>query len=156
MSGVRCAAAALYKELEQHVLIYKYLVAGVPVPPDLRLPIRRGFDSLASHFYQLYNALQISTGPPGRYPRPTTTMTKVWKHGHLPDFLKLDSGLPRSRPYKVIADVGVDPAWECLVKDSPDLRAAIEDVQEYSACFGCQTKIPWLGEVRLSWVTLAY
>ena len=58
MSGARWAArlatftVAQYEELEQHALIYKYLVAGVPVPPDLRLPIHRGFDSLASHFYQ--------------------------------------------------------------------------------------------------------
>lgn len=43
--------AAQYEELEQQALIYKYLVAGVPVPPDLLLPIRRGFDSLASRFY---------------------------------------------------------------------------------------------------------
>ncbi|XP_044407474.1 growth-regulating factor 3 isoform X4 [Triticum aestivum] len=57
MSGTRWATrpatftAAQYEELEQQALIYKYLVAGVPVPPDLRLPIRRGFDSLASCFY---------------------------------------------------------------------------------------------------------
>ncbi|XP_020164180.1 growth-regulating factor 3 [Aegilops tauschii subsp. strangulata] len=58
MSGARWAAmrpatftAAQYQELEQQALIYKYLVAGVPVPPDLLLPIRRGFDSLASRFY---------------------------------------------------------------------------------------------------------
>jgi hypothetical protein len=42
---------ALYEELEQQVLIYKYLVAGVPVPPDLVVPIRRGLDSLATRFY---------------------------------------------------------------------------------------------------------
>ena len=43
--------AAQYEELEHQALIYKYLVAGVPVPPDLLLPIRRGFDSLAARFY---------------------------------------------------------------------------------------------------------
>ena len=48
MSGVRWAArpapftAAQYEELEHQALIYKYLVAGVPVLPDL-LPIYRGF-----------------------------------------------------------------------------------------------------------------
>nr|TKW41106.1 hypothetical protein SEVIR_1G292200v2 [Setaria viridis] len=42
---------AQYEELEQQALIYKYLVAGVPVPPDLVLPIRRGLDSLATRFY---------------------------------------------------------------------------------------------------------
>ena len=39
---------AQYEELEQQALIYKYLVAGVPVPPDLVLPIRRGLDALAT------------------------------------------------------------------------------------------------------------
>ena len=49
MSGGRWAArpapftAAQYEELEHQALIYKYLVAGVPVPQDLLLPIRRGF-----------------------------------------------------------------------------------------------------------------
>ncbi|KAL5215450.1 hypothetical protein ABZP36_006851 [Zizania latifolia] len=54
MGGARWAAsftAAQYEELEQQALIYKYLVAGVPVPPDLLLPIRRGLDSLTSRFY---------------------------------------------------------------------------------------------------------
>ncbi|KAL6843778.1 hypothetical protein ACP4OV_026349 [Aristida adscensionis] len=36
--------AAQYEELEHQALIYKYLVAGVPVPPDLLIRIRRGFD----------------------------------------------------------------------------------------------------------------
>ncbi|KAF0892300.1 hypothetical protein E2562_014864 [Oryza meyeriana var. granulata] len=61
MMGARWAAAtvarpppftaAQYEELEQQALIYKYLVAGVPVPADLLLPIRRGLDSLATRFY---------------------------------------------------------------------------------------------------------
>ena len=42
---------AQYQELEQQALISKYLVAGVPVPPDLVVPIRRGLDSLATRFY---------------------------------------------------------------------------------------------------------
>ncbi|CAL4884852.1 unnamed protein product [Urochloa decumbens] len=42
---------AQYEELEQQALIYKYLVAGVPVPPDLVVPIRRGLDSLATRLY---------------------------------------------------------------------------------------------------------
>jgi hypothetical protein len=42
---------AQYEELEQQALIYKYMVAGVPVPPDLVVPIRRGLDSLAARFY---------------------------------------------------------------------------------------------------------
>ncbi|VAI42363.1 hypothetical protein VPH35_102951 [Triticum aestivum] len=65
MSGARWAArpatftAAQDEELEQQALIYKYLVAGVPVPPDLRLPIRRGFDSLASCFYHHHARAKI-------------------------------------------------------------------------------------------------
>ncbi|KAK3143799.1 hypothetical protein QOZ80_4AG0305080 [Eleusine coracana subsp. coracana] len=34
---------AQYEELEQQALIYKYLLAGVPVPSDLLLPLRRGY-----------------------------------------------------------------------------------------------------------------
>ncbi|AQK80036.1 putative growth-regulating factor 14 isoform X2 [Zea mays] len=34
--------AAQWAELEQQALIYKYLMAGVPVPPDLLLPVRPG------------------------------------------------------------------------------------------------------------------
>lgn len=51
---------AQYEELEHQALIYKYLVAGVPVPPDLVLPIRRGIESLAAGFY--HNPL-ASTSP---------------------------------------------------------------------------------------------
>ncbi|KAL6911826.1 hypothetical protein ACP4OV_000631 [Aristida adscensionis] len=57
MSGWWAAArpvpftAAQYEELEQQALIYKYLVAGVPVPPDLVVPIRRGLDSVAARYY---------------------------------------------------------------------------------------------------------
>lgn len=43
--------AAQYVELEQQALIYKYLVAGVPVPPDLVVPIRRDLNSLATRLY---------------------------------------------------------------------------------------------------------
>jgi hypothetical protein len=42
---------AQYEELEQQALIYKYLVAGVPMLPDLIFPIRRSLDSLATRFY---------------------------------------------------------------------------------------------------------
>ncbi|KAF7090532.1 hypothetical protein CFC21_093267 [Triticum aestivum] len=52
--------AAQYEELEHQALIYKYLVAGVPVPPDLVLPIRRGIESLAARFY--HNPLAIGYG----------------------------------------------------------------------------------------------
>lgn len=45
--------AAQWRELEHQALIYKYLVAGVPVPDDLLIPIHRSFDS----FYHRYPAL---------------------------------------------------------------------------------------------------
>ncbi|XP_051193154.1 growth-regulating factor 4 [Lolium perenne] len=43
--------AAQHEELQQQALIYKHLVAGVPVPPELVLPIRRGLEALAARFY---------------------------------------------------------------------------------------------------------
>lgn len=45
--------AAQWWELEHQALIYKYLVAGVPVPTDLLIPIHRSFESL----YHRYPAL---------------------------------------------------------------------------------------------------
>ncbi|KMZ74921.1 Growth-regulating factor 4 [Zostera marina] len=51
--GYRGAFTALqWQELEHQALIFKYFMAGVPVPPDLLLPIRKSFDALASRFYQ--------------------------------------------------------------------------------------------------------
>nr|GMC50228.1 growth-regulating factor 4-like isoform X1 [Ipomoea batatas] len=43
--------AVQWQELEHQAMIYKYLVAGVPVPPDLVVPIRRSFDALSSRFF---------------------------------------------------------------------------------------------------------
>ncbi|KAL6861634.1 hypothetical protein ACP4OV_017334 [Aristida adscensionis] len=40
--GAAVFTAAQWSELEQQALIYKYLMAGVPVPPDLLLPFRAG------------------------------------------------------------------------------------------------------------------
>lgn len=40
--------AVQWQELEHQALIYKYLVAGVPVPSDLVLPIRRSFEALSA------------------------------------------------------------------------------------------------------------
>ncbi|KAH6803402.1 growth-regulating factor 5 [Perilla frutescens var. frutescens] len=39
------------KELEQQAMIYKYLVAGLPVPPDLVTPIRHSFEGLPTHIF---------------------------------------------------------------------------------------------------------
>lgn len=41
--------SAQWKELERQAMIYKYMVASVPVPPDLLLPFTHTADSSASH-----------------------------------------------------------------------------------------------------------
>jgi len=38
-----------WQELEHQALIFKYMVAGLPVPPDLVLPIHSSFHSLSSN-----------------------------------------------------------------------------------------------------------
>ncbi|KAL6951864.1 hypothetical protein U1Q18_021615 [Sarracenia purpurea var. burkii] len=43
--------AAQWQELEHQALIYKYLVAGLPVPADLVVPIRRSFESMSARFF---------------------------------------------------------------------------------------------------------
>ncbi|XP_042020352.1 growth-regulating factor 4-like isoform X1 [Salvia splendens] len=40
-----------WKELEQQAMIYKYMVAGLPVPPDLVTPIRHSFEGLYAHLF---------------------------------------------------------------------------------------------------------
>ncbi|KAG5139075.1 hypothetical protein AAZX31_12G014200 [Glycine max] len=40
-----------WQELEHQALIFKYMVAGLPVPPDLVLPIQKSFDSTLSHAF---------------------------------------------------------------------------------------------------------
>ncbi|CAK7333697.1 unnamed protein product [Dovyalis caffra] len=40
-----------WQELEHQALIYKYMVAGLPVPPDLVLPIQRSFESISHRFF---------------------------------------------------------------------------------------------------------
>jgi hypothetical protein len=47
-SAAAVFTAAQWAELEQQALIYKYLMAGVPVPPDLLLPVRPGPHSAAA------------------------------------------------------------------------------------------------------------
>ncbi|XP_051137094.1 growth-regulating factor 3-like [Andrographis paniculata] len=43
--------AVQWQELEHQAMIYKYLVAGVPVPPDLVVPIRRSFEAISSRYF---------------------------------------------------------------------------------------------------------
>ncbi|KAL5834688.1 hypothetical protein ACOSQ4_014185 [Xanthoceras sorbifolium] len=40
-----------WQELEHQALIFKYMVAGLPVPPDLVLPIQKSFDSISHRFF---------------------------------------------------------------------------------------------------------
>ncbi|KAK9077840.1 hypothetical protein SSX86_006178 [Deinandra increscens subsp. villosa] len=46
-----------WQELEHQALIYKYLVAGVPVPYDLVVPIRRSLEALSARFFGNPNSL---------------------------------------------------------------------------------------------------
>ncbi|KAJ0716212.1 putative transcription factor interactor and regulator C3H-WRC/GRF family [Helianthus annuus] len=46
-----------WQELEHQALIYKYLVAGVPVPYDLVVPIRRSMEALSARFFNNPNSL---------------------------------------------------------------------------------------------------
>lgn len=43
--------AVQWQELEQQAMIYKFLMAGLPVPPDLVLPIRRSLEALSARFF---------------------------------------------------------------------------------------------------------
>ncbi|XP_061353618.1 growth-regulating factor 5-like isoform X2 [Gastrolobium bilobum] len=40
-----------WQELEHQALIFKYMVAGLPVPPDLVLPIQKSFESISHSFF---------------------------------------------------------------------------------------------------------
>ena len=40
-----------WQELEHQALIFKYMMAGLPVPPDLVLPIQRSFESISHRFF---------------------------------------------------------------------------------------------------------
>lgn len=39
--------ASQWQELEHQALIFKYIVAGMPIPSDLLYPMRRGLDALS-------------------------------------------------------------------------------------------------------------
>ncbi|XP_050386135.1 growth-regulating factor 4-like isoform X2 [Argentina anserina] len=40
-----------WQELEHQALIFKYMMAGMPVPPDLVLPIQKSFESISHRFF---------------------------------------------------------------------------------------------------------
>lgn len=50
-----------WQELEHQALIYKYLVAGVPVPYDLVVPIRRSLEALSARFFSNPTSLGYCT-----------------------------------------------------------------------------------------------
>ncbi|XP_010255823.1 PREDICTED: growth-regulating factor 4-like [Nelumbo nucifera] len=51
-TGVRPPFTALqWQELEHQALIFKYLMAGLPVPPELVHPIRKSFESMSARFF---------------------------------------------------------------------------------------------------------
>ncbi|RZC73947.1 hypothetical protein C5167_049427 [Papaver somniferum] len=43
--------ASQWQELEHQALIFKYLMAGLPVPPELVLPIKKSFESMSARFF---------------------------------------------------------------------------------------------------------
>lgn len=43
---------AQWQELEHQALIFKYLKAGLPVPPDLLAPIRKSFQLTSPKFFR--------------------------------------------------------------------------------------------------------
>lgn len=53
MMGMRTSpfTVSQWQELEHQALIFKYLVAGLPVPPDLVLPIQKSFESISHRFF---------------------------------------------------------------------------------------------------------
>ncbi|KAL5555944.1 hypothetical protein UlMin_038180, partial [Ulmus minor] len=52
MMGMRYPfTVSQWQELEHQALIFKYMVAGLPVPPDLVLPIQKSFDSISHRFF---------------------------------------------------------------------------------------------------------
>uniref|UniRef100_A0A2P2KNJ9 Growth-regulating factor n=1 Tax=Rhizophora mucronata TaxID=61149 RepID=A0A2P2KNJ9_RHIMU len=40
-----------WQELEHQALIFKYMIAGLPVPPELVLPIQKSFESISHRFF---------------------------------------------------------------------------------------------------------
>ncbi|XP_042468063.1 growth-regulating factor 5-like isoform X2 [Zingiber officinale] len=51
LGGPRPFTEAQWQELEHQALILKYLIAGMPVPPELIVPIRRRFEALDGRYY---------------------------------------------------------------------------------------------------------
>lgn len=52
--------ASQWEELEHQALIFKYLIAGIPVPPELLVPIRRSCEPMAARFYSHPSRMHVS------------------------------------------------------------------------------------------------
>nr|CAB3485652.1 unnamed protein product [Digitaria exilis] len=120
--------AAQYEELEHQALIYKYLAAGVQVPPDLLLPIRRGF---------VYHQPALGYGPyfgkkvdpePGRCRR---TDGKKWRCAKeaAPDskYCERHMHRGRSRSRKPVEPQLVTPAAHAQHQPSTGLPAGFQN-----------------------------
>ncbi|KAE8077625.1 hypothetical protein FH972_016174 [Carpinus fangiana] len=94
---------AQWKELERQAMIYKYMMAAVPVPPELLIPVSRtSSDPAASHSPLVSSGLKLrlssSTDPePGRCKR---TDGKKWRCSRdvAPDYKYCERHLHRGRP----------------------------------------------------------
>lgn len=52
--------SAQWKELERQAMIYKYMMASVPVPPELLMPITRNFSESAASPHSTCNNILLS------------------------------------------------------------------------------------------------
>ncbi|KAJ0964396.1 hypothetical protein J5N97_029558 [Dioscorea zingiberensis] len=87
--------AAQWLELEHQALIYKYLMAGVPVPADLLLPIRRSFFHFSSLGYPSYYGRKLDPEP-GRCRRTDGKKWRCSKDAH-PDSKYCERHMHRTR-----------------------------------------------------------
>ncbi|XP_074556226.1 growth-regulating factor 4-like [Curcuma longa] len=51
VGGRQPLTAVQWLELEHQAMIYKYLMAGLPVPPELIVPVQRSFEVLPGRYY---------------------------------------------------------------------------------------------------------
>ncbi|XP_020588561.1 growth-regulating factor 1-like isoform X2 [Phalaenopsis equestris] len=96
MSGRSCSrypfTASQWQEMEHQALIFKYMASGIPIPPDLIIPIRRSFliDSNAAtpslpfvpHTQLGWNCFQMGYGRKTEDPEPgrcRRTDGKKWR-----------------------------------------------------------------------------
>ncbi|KAL6548098.1 hypothetical protein OROHE_009160 [Orobanche hederae] len=61
-SGRNPFTVSQWQELEQQALVFKYMVSGIPVPPDLLFTIRRSFDISSNKFLSHHQPQQHNIG----------------------------------------------------------------------------------------------